>query len=66
MESPIKDEEVRENLQEISKNVQSVGRFIGGKRLTVDNMTEMGSCLRTYADLIDKYHRYLKTKTSAE
>jgi ribosome biogenesis protein Nip4 len=62
MKQGIVDEDIREDLSEISKNVQAVGRMIGSKRVKQEDFKTLSECLRAYAKLLDQYNRILKNR----
>lgn len=49
------DEDLRADLQDLSKHVQDVGRFIGSKKRTVEDLISMKECLENAAVTLSVY-----------
>jgi len=56
------DEDLREKLKELSKNVQDVGRMIGSTKSTIETLTVMSECLEKDKDSLDTYIRIQKDR----
>lgn len=55
----INDDEVRENLLEVSKGIQAVGRMVGSKKKDID-LDSLASTLKIYANVLKTYSKMLK------
>jgi len=62
MKGQIMDDEIRENLKEVSKQVQGVGRMIGSNKTGLERLTSMSDCLGMHKETLDIYIRILKDK----
>lgn len=49
------DEDLREDLKDLSKHIQDVGRFIGSKKRTVEELTSMRDVLKQAAKTLNVY-----------
>lgn len=56
------DEETRENLQELSKHIQGVGRMIGSRKPDLNKLTTAKDCLESGARTLAVYIRLEKAR----
>jgi hypothetical protein len=54
------EKELAEQLAEISKHIQSVGRMIGSKKMTLEKLTLLHECLKTGADTLAIYAKLVE------
>ncbi len=56
------NDEIRENLKEVSNQVQGVGRMIGSNKTGLETLISMSKCLATHKETLDVYIDILKDK----
>jgi hypothetical protein len=60
------DEDIREDLKDLSKHVQSIGRIIGSETSGITNLTAMSNCLRDAKQTLDAYIKIQQERNSNE
>ena len=56
------DEDIRDNLKELSKHIEDVARQVGSTKIDVTGLTEMSETLRLNADTVETYVRIQKDR----
>ena len=62
---PNTDEDIHEDLQGVSKGIQDVGRFVGSKRIELDELVGMSDVLEQYAETIRVYAEIQANRNSS-
>jgi hypothetical protein len=56
------DDDIRENLKELGKHIEAVGRQVASTKSDVTGLTAMSECLSRASETVDTYVRIQKDR----